>query len=107
MQRSSCIRMISTMRLRYKISKIEDPEWTRRYHSHDWKEQGFGARPFGRAEYIKKFKTRTEEIFDPAESDRFLYLVQRLPDRSAEEVRQLNPVASTGYLEESEANWIF
>ncbi len=67
----------------------------------------FGARPFGRAEYIKKFKTLTEEILDPSESARFLDLVQRLPNLSAEEVVQLNPVAPAGYLVENTAKGIF
>lgn len=122
-----------TVRLWHKISTVEDPEWTRRYHSHDPKEKAFGARvviamedgselvdelgianahplgarPFGRAEYIKKFRTLTEEILDKAESERFLELVQRLPDLSAEEVLHLNPVAPKGYLIENPAKGIF
>ena len=79
-----------TVRLWHKISTIEDPEWTRRYHSHDPNEKAFGARvvitmedgsviedelgianahpfgarPFGRSEYINKFKTLTDDILD-------------------------------------------
>ncbi len=122
-----------TVRLWHKVSTIEDPEWTRRYHSHDPNEKAFGARvvvtledgrviedelgianahpfgarPFGRNEYIKKFKTLTAEILDSAESKRFLELVQRLPDLSAEEVVSINPVAPAGYLEENDAKGIF
>ena len=122
-----------TVKLWHKISTVEDPEWTRRYHSHDPNEKAFGAkvvvtfadgselvdelgianahplgaRPFGRAEYIKKFKTLTDEILDPAESARFLDLVQRLPNLSAAEVRALNPVAPAGYLVENPAKGIF
>jgi 2-methylcitrate dehydratase len=122
-----------TVRLWHKISTVEDPEWTRRYHSHDPKEKAFGARvvvtmedgseivdelgianahplgarPFGRAEYIKKFRTLTEEILDKAESERFLELVQRLANLSAEEVLKLNPVAPQGYLVENPAKGIF
>ena len=122
-----------TVRLWHKISTVEDPEWTRRYHSHDPKEKAFGAkvvvtfedgstlvdelgianahpfgaRPFGRAEYIRKFRTLTDDILDPKESARFLDLVQRLPDLSAAEVMALNPVAPKGYLVENTARGIF
>ena len=122
-----------TVRLWHKISTVEDPEWTRRYHSHDPNEKAFGARvvvtmedgsviedelgianahpfgarPFGRAEYINKFKTLTDDILDASESDRFLELVQRLPNLSAEEVMALNPVAPAGYLVENDAKGIF
>ncbi len=122
-----------TVRLWHKISTIEDPEWTRRYHSHDPKEKAFGAkvvitmddgstivdelgianahpfgaRPFGRAEYIKKFRMLTDDILDPKESARFLELVQRLPNLSAAEVLMLNPVAPKGYLVENPAKGIF
>ncbi|MEE2691544.1 MAG: MmgE/PrpD family protein [Pseudomonadota bacterium] len=122
-----------TVQLWRKISTVEDPEWTRRYHSHDPKEKAFGAkvvvtfddgstlidelgianahpfgaRPFGRAEYIRKFRTLTDEILDKAESDRFLDLVQRLPKLGAEEVLTLNPVAPASYLKENPAKGIF
>jgi len=122
-----------TVRLWHKISTTEDPEWTRRYHSQDPNEKAFGAkvvitmedgsviedelgianahpfgaRPFARAEYIKKFKTLTEGILEPSESARFLELVQRLPNLSAEEVLALNPVAPAGYLVENPATGIF
>ena len=121
------------MRLWHKISTIEDPEWTRRYHSHDPNEKAFGARvvvtmedgtviedelgianahpfgarPFGRAEYINKFKILTDDILDASESARFLELVQRLPELSADEVRGLNPVAPEGYLIENGLKGIF
>ncbi|WOI54563.1 MmgE/PrpD family protein [Parvularcula sp. LCG005] len=122
-----------TVRLWHKISTTEDPEWTRRYHSHDPSEKAFGARvvitmedgsviedemaianahplgarPFGRAQYIQKFKTLTDDILDASESQRFLELVQRLPELTADEVRALNPVAPNGYLVENSAKGIF
>ncbi|MEM6538777.1 MAG: MmgE/PrpD family protein [Pseudomonadota bacterium] len=122
-----------TVRLWHKISTIEDPAWTERYHDPDPNKKAFGARvvitmedgsviedelgvanahpagarPFARAEYIKKFKTLTDDILDAGESDRFLELVQRLPELSAEEVRALNPVAPSGYLVENDAVGIF
>jgi 2-methylcitrate dehydratase len=105
-----------TVKLWQKIRTVEDPEWTRRYHASNPDEKAFGgrieivfndghtlvdelavanahslgARPFGRAEYIKKFRTLTEGIVSPAEQERFLTLVQRLPELSAAEVRELN-----------------
>jgi 2-methylcitrate dehydratase len=122
-----------TVRLWRKISTVEDAEWTRRYHSHDPKEKAFGAkvvitfndgsvlvdelgianahpfgaRPFRRAEYIQKFRTLTDDILDPKESQRFLDLVQRLPNLSAAEVLTLNPVAPKGCLVENAARGIF
>jgi 2-methylcitrate dehydratase len=100
-----------------KISTREDDEWTRRYHSADPGEKAFGgrveiifsdgrkltdeiavanahplgAKPFGRADYIRKFQTLTEGLVHAAEAQRFLALVERLPRLSAEEVGGLNP----------------
>ena len=122
-----------TVRLWHKISTIEDPEWTRRYHSHDPNEKAFGAkvvitmedgseivdelgianahpfgaRPFGRAEYINKFKTLTDDILDASESERFLDLVQQLTKLSAVQVLELNPIAPKAYLVENTAKGIF
>ena len=95
-----------TVRLWHKISTQEDPEWTRRYHATDPKEKAFGARavvtlkdgstledslavanahplgarPFGRKNYVEKFRTLAEGIVQHQEQDRFLDLVQKLPD---------------------------
>jgi 2-methylcitrate dehydratase len=99
-----------------KIKTAEDSEWTRRYHSVDPNEKAFGgsveivfndgkklvdeivvadahplgAKPFGRADYIRKFETLTEDSVVADESKRFLNLVQRLPQLSAAEVGGLN-----------------
>ncbi|HKI70609.1 MAG TPA: MmgE/PrpD family protein, partial [Verrucomicrobiae bacterium] len=88
-----------------KIKTVEDPEWTRRYHSADPEEKAFGglveitfndgkklvdeiavanahplgAKPFGRADYIHKFETLTEGLVSADGSKRFLQLVERLP----------------------------
>ncbi|HSF96556.1 MAG TPA: MmgE/PrpD family protein [Thermohalobaculum sp.] len=122
-----------TVRLWHSISTAEDPQWTRRYHAPDPRDRAFGgrvvvtmedgsvledeiavanahplgARPFGRAEYIGKFRELTGDILERAESERFLDTVQRLPDLSAEELRALNPVARPGYLAENPAPGIF
>jgi 2-methylcitrate dehydratase len=105
-----------TIRLWNKISTVEDPEWTERYHEPDPNKRAFGgrleinfkdgrklidelavanahpagARPFARADYVRKFEILTEGIIAPEESRRFLDLVQRLPDLTAEEVGQIN-----------------
>lgn len=122
-----------TVRLWHKVSTLEDPEWTRRYHSHDANEKAFGARvvitmedgrviedemaianahpfgarPFVREHYIKKFVTLTEDILDKAESDRFLELVQRLPNLSHADLMTLNPVAPAGFLQDNALKGLF
>lgn len=101
-----------------KITTREDAEWTRRYHSTDPNVKAFGgrveilfndgkkitdeiavanahplgAKPFGRADYLRKFETLTEDVIDAGESKRFLDLVQRLPQLSALEIGELNVV---------------
>jgi 2-methylcitrate dehydratase len=126
-------RRADTVRLWHKISTVEDQRWTRRYHSHDPTEKAFGARvvitmqdgsliedemavanahplgarPFARAEYIDKFKVLTEDILAPAESGRFLELVQRLPDLDTEGVRLLNPAVAENFLVENTLEGIF
>ena len=113
-----------TVALWHKITTAEDPEWTRRYHSIDPAEKAFGgrveitltngetvvdeiavadahplgARPFGREEYIRKFRILAEPVLDAAEIDRFLELVQRLPELTADEVGELSIVAKRGVL---------
>ena len=93
-----------TIELWHKISTVEDPEWTRRYHSNDLSEKAFGgkavitfkdgtvvederavadahplgARPFAREQYIEKFRKLANCIVDEAEQERFLNAVQNL-----------------------------
>ena len=101
-----------TVALWHKIRTVEDPEWTRRYHSRDPKEKAFGgrvvitfedgsvledeiafadahplgARPFKRENYVSKFRELADGIVTRAEQDRFLDLVMRLPKLTAEEL---------------------
>jgi 2-methylcitrate dehydratase len=104
-----------TVELWRKIVTVEDPEWTRRYHSTDLSERAFGgrvviemldgtviaderavadahplgSRPFGRAEYIEKFRSLADGVVPSAEQDRFLDAAQRiasLPPGSLEEL---------------------
>ncbi|QYM76556.1 MmgE/PrpD family protein [Leucobacter luti] len=114
-----------TVALWQKITTAEDAEWTRRYHSEDPAEKAFGgrveieltdgttvvdeiavadahplgARPFARENYITKFRILAEPVLAPEEIDRFLELVQRLPELTIAEVRELNIVARPGLLD--------
>ena len=105
-----------TVRLWHKISTLEDPKWTERYHDSDPKRKAFGAkivitmndgtviedemalanahpdgaRPFKRENYINKFQTLTEGIITKSESNRFLETVQSLTKLSAEDLFNLS-----------------
>ncbi|MBC7403175.1 MAG: MmgE/PrpD family protein [Microbacteriaceae bacterium] len=113
-----------TVALWNRVVTEEDPEWTRRYHSTDPAEKAFGgsvaitltdgttivdeiavadahplgARPFAREQYTNKFRTLAAGTLEPAEIDRFLALVQRLPELSAEELGGLTVTAKPGLL---------
>lgn len=113
-----------TVALWQKITTVEDEEWTARYHATDPAERAFGgrveielvagaaiteeiavadahphgARPFGRAEYVAKFRTLSEGVLDPQEADRFLALAARLPELTAAELRDLTFTAQVGVL---------
>lgn len=93
-----------TIELWQKISTVEDPEWTRRYHSNDPAEKAFGAkavvtlksgevivdelavadahplgaRPFEREQYRNKFTVLADGVIAPAEQGRFLAVVDDL-----------------------------
>jgi 2-methylcitrate dehydratase len=108
-----------TVELWHKISTVENPEWTRRYHDPDPDKRAFGgrveitlkdgdtitgelavadahpagARPFARKDYIGKFQTLATGIVSPAEQDRFLDLVQNLPSLSADQLGGLTVTA--------------
>ena len=108
-----------TVRLWKLVSTAQDADWTRRYHSIDPLEKAFGgrvdieltdgsrivdeiavadahplgARPFAREQYLAKFRTLAENVLDVAEIERFLALVQRLPELTAEELVGLNVIA--------------
>ncbi|REJ07197.1 MmgE/PrpD family protein [Microbacterium bovistercoris] len=118
-----------TVALWHKITTAEDTEWTRRYHSIDPAEKAFGgrveitladgttltdeiavadahplgARPFARANYVAKFRMLAEPVLEPAEIERFLELVQRLPELTAAEVAELSIIAKPGLLEAAPA----
>ena len=98
-----------TVSLWQKITTAEDAEWTRRYHLPEPSFGGRveielvngsslvdeievadahprGARPFARADYIRKFEQLAHDRIAPAEAQRFLALVQRLPELTADEL---------------------
>jgi 2-methylcitrate dehydratase len=95
-----------TVALWQRVTTVEDPEWTRRYHSDDITEKAFGgrveidlidgsrivdeiavadahplgARPFGRAEYVAKFRSLADGVLASSEIERFLDAAQSLAD---------------------------
>lgn len=105
-----------TVALWHKVTTVEDPEWTRRYHSNDLTQKAFGgrveidladgtrivdeiavadahplgARPFTRPDYIAKFRMLAEPVLGAADVERFLHLAERLPHLTAAEVGELN-----------------
>ncbi len=113
-----------TVDLWRRIETREDAEWTRRYHAKDPNELAFGgraevlmqdgsvvvdelavanahplgARPFARADYIRKFHTLTDGIVSPREARRFIELVQDLPRLPAGELHGLNVAMPAGTL---------
>ncbi|EED6225863.1 MmgE/PrpD family protein, partial [Salmonella enterica subsp. enterica serovar Haifa] len=50
-----------------------------------------------------KFRLLAEPVLEPAEIERFLALVQRLPELTADEVAELSIVAKPGLLDAAEA----
>jgi 2-methylcitrate dehydratase len=123
----------STIALWRKISTVEDPEWTRRYHSRDPKELAFGgrvvvtlqdgsvisdemavadahpsgARPFGRTDYIRKFRTLAEGVVAPAEQDRFIAAAERLATLKPGELDELSFTVDAKRLGDRPAHGIF
>jgi len=105
-----------TVRLWRSIETREDPQWTRRYHETNPSLKAFGgrveilfkdgsrledqmavanahplgAKPFARADYIHKFRTLTDGIISPDESQRFLDAAQHLPGLPAADLFRLN-----------------
>jgi 2-methylcitrate dehydratase len=114
-----------TVALWHRISTVEDPAWTRRYHSRDPREKAFGgrvvvtlqdgtviadeiavadahplgARPFARPQYVDKFRSLADGVIAAPEQDRFLGLVDRLDALRPEELAGLTftvPPAALG-----------
>ena len=122
-----------TVNLWGKITTVEDPLWTELYHDPDPDKKAFGgrivitltsgetiedeisvadahpagARPFGRAEYVHKLRMLAQGIIETDELDRFLGLVERLPELTADEVRQLNLIAPAGTVDVGTTQGLF
>tara|TARA_B110000196_G_scaffold161062_1_gene138419 strand:+ start:420 stop:1925 length:1506 start_codon:yes stop_codon:yes gene_type:complete len=106
----------STVKLWQKIVTRENKKWTKKYHDKDPKKKCFGGKviikmmngstiseeinvadahpagkkPFGRKEYINKFKILTDGLISNKESARFLKLVQNLRKLKAKDLSGLN-----------------
>ncbi|MGV0740820.1 MmgE/PrpD family protein [Mycolicibacterium sp. XJ870] len=112
-----------TVALWRKISTVEDAGWTARYHAAgaeasyggrvvvtltDGNEivdeisvadaHPAGARPFGRDEYVEKFRRLAVPVIGTDEVDRFVSLALRLPELGPDEVRALTFTALPGVL---------
>ncbi|MGI5447615.1 MmgE/PrpD family protein [Streptomyces sp. CA-243310] len=111
----------ATIELWQKISTVEDPEWTRRYHHRDPARRAFGgravitlvdgtviedelavadahpagARPFDRTGYEGKFRTLTEAIVTPRAQEDFLRTAGRLADLATADLAGLFPAVDT------------
>ncbi|GAB11475.1 2-methylcitrate dehydratase [Gordonia araii NBRC 100433] len=114
-----------TVELWRKISTVEDPEWTRRYHSEDPNEKAFGARavitlkdgtviedelavadahplgarPFAREQYKQKFTKLADGVITPAEQERFLVAAEGLDGIAAGGLSALNIVVEESVLD--------
>lgn len=114
----------STVSLWHKIRTEEVAAWTSAYHEQDFQQKKFGAevvvtrkdgstvseqldnpnahslgaRPFQRPDYVRKLRTLANGAADTEEVERFLGLVERLSDLTAEQVRQLNIVVPPAYI---------
>ncbi|MET9253928.1 MmgE/PrpD family protein [Streptomyces sp. NPDC003717] len=110
-----------TVALWRKITTVEDPEWTRRYHHPDPAERAFGgravitledgsvvedelaradahpagARPFDRPAYEAKFRTLAKGVVTASAQDAFLGTAARLADLPAPELHGLFPAVDT------------
>jgi 2-methylcitrate dehydratase len=117
-----------TVALWRKITTVEDPLWTARYHDPDPDQKAFGGRieitlddgttiadelevahahargaePFRRPQYVAKLDDLTADRLEPAERARFLDLIDRLPTLSAAEVRRLVPALPLGSVKRAE-----
>ena len=67
----------------------------------------YGARPFKRENYIKKFKTLTDKILSKKESKRFLKVVQNLKKLKPGHLDKLNIVISNKKIKRNNKKSIF
>ncbi len=122
-----------TVALWHKITTVEEPAWTERYHSRDPRTKAFGgrvvvtfkngsmledelaiadanplgARPFTRPDYIAKFRTLAEGIVEASEQDRFIATVERLNALRPDELAGLTVTVAPERLGPAAAHGIF
>ncbi|MDH6237606.1 2-methylcitrate dehydratase [Cryobacterium sp. CG_9.6] len=122
-----------TVALWHRVTTTEDTEWTRRYHSLDVTEKAFGgrvvitltdgrtitdeiavadahplgAKPFGRPEYVNKFRMLAADVLEESEIERFLALAERLPELTAVDLGDLTITARPGLLPTTSVMGIF
>ena len=123
----------STIKIWKSIKTFEDKKWTKKYHNPNPKNKSFGAkvvvtlnngkkitdqldradahpygaRPFKRQNYIKKFFTLTEGILSKKESNRFLKTVQNLKNLKSGQLDKLNIEIKKGNLKRNLRKGIF
>jgi 2-methylcitrate dehydratase len=117
-------RRSDTVELWQKITTVEDPAWTERYHATDPRQQAFGGRavislaggrqlsgelavahahprgrrPFGRADYLHKFQALTSERVTAPSAERCLAAIERLDSLAPSELAELHLAAPEGQL---------
>ena len=105
-----------TVALWNRITTVEDPDWTRRYHAADPRQRAFGgrvevelvdgstltdeiavadahplgARPFGRDQYVAKFRALADGVLSERTQQRFLDLATGLVDLTPAELAELS-----------------
>ena len=123
----------STIKIWRSIKTHEDKKWTKKYHDPNPKNKSFGARvlitlkngkkikeslnradahpygarPFKRINYVKKFLTLTKNIVSKKETDRFLKNVQNLRKIKSGNLDKLNIVVNKSYLKKNSKKGIF
>ncbi len=123
----------STIKIWQSIKTHEDKRWTKKYHDPNPKNKSFGARvivtmkngkkiseqleradahpyglrPFKRKDYIKKFKTLTDNIISEKESKRFISVVQNLKKLKKGQLTKLNIVVNKKYIKKNNKKGIF
>ncbi len=123
----------STIKLWRSIKTHEDKKWTRKYHDPNPKNKSFGAkvvvtlnsgkkiidqlekadahpygaRPFKRDNYIRKFRMLTGKILSKKESERFLKTAQNLEKLSDGQLGKLNIEVSNKKIKKNKKKSIF
>jgi 2-methylcitrate dehydratase len=116
----------STLQLWHSIMTREDSKWTERYHAQNPSQKAFGGRveilfrdgsrigdeiavanahplgaaPFGRNDYLHKFKALTDRVLSQQEHDRFVQSASNTADLLPGKLHQLNVALPAGRLQD-------